>query len=56
MRSIQNEAPTVFGDNMNVNPALPVDQLRTADVMDILASVFAMVQAVVIERDHRLSS
>ena len=45
---------TVFLDYADVDPALAIDQVHPADVVDVLASILAMVCAFVVEADHRL--
>ena len=51
---MQDESPAVFCDNMNVDPALSVDQLSSADVVDVAAAIGHVLLPVVIKADLRL--
>ena len=52
--TMQNEPPGVFGDDADVDPSAAVDQLGPADVVYVLAAVFTVMLALVIEADFRL--
>jgi len=51
---VTHETAGVFGDNMNIDPALTVDQLRSSNVVDVLLAVGRVMLTVVVEPDHRL--
>ena len=51
---MDNEQPAVLLDYADVDPALAIDQIRTADVVDIPPPTLAVVCALVVEADHGL--
>ena len=51
---MQDESPAVLGDDVDVDPALSVDQLGPADVVDVPAAIRHVVLTVVIHADLRL--
>ena len=51
---MQNESPAVFCNNVNIDPALSVDQLSSADVVDVAAAIGHVLLPVVIKADLRL--
>jgi hypothetical protein len=54
LQSVDDEGTAVFGDDVQVEPALAAHQLVAPDVMDESRATRLMKLAVVIEADHRL--
>jgi hypothetical protein len=54
MCTMQDESPAVFCDDFDVDPALAVDQLGSANVVHISIAVCLVLLAVVVEADFRL--
>ena len=52
--AMQDESPAVLGDDVDVDPALSVDQLGPADVVDVPAAIGHVLLTVVIQADLRL--
>ena len=51
-----DESPAVFGDDIDVHPAQPIDQLGPTDVMHVAVSISAVLITVVLEADIRTAA
>jgi hypothetical protein len=54
MGAVQDESAAMFGDDVDVDPALAVDQCCSPDVVDVAIAVCLVLLAVIVKADHRL--